>query len=178
MTLGVFDELIEVKGLIYLTQIIMKKSFVRVFDCSLKLLSDRSDVVIRIWRGFSQELQKPPCLSYLLNRILEASRMEAHHAANEITQVVPWVGVVADISYALRVQHFPTNSQNALPSRLRNPGVQAVGDDKVESPKSLGTCFAKIHRMQTEIPQAQLSDENLARSDRTPRQVKTHKLAF
>jgi hypothetical protein len=32
--------------------------------------------------------------------------------------------------------------------------------------------------MQTEIPQAQLSDERLAGSDRTPRQVKTHKLTF
>ena len=35
----------------------------------------------------------------------------------------------------LRIEHFPTHRQNAFPHRLRNPGIQAVRDNEIESPK-------------------------------------------
>ena len=44
MTLSVRDELVKVEWLIDLAQIIVKKSFVRVFNRSLKLCPDRCNV--------------------------------------------------------------------------------------------------------------------------------------
>ena len=59
MTAGVSDEFVEVEGLIDLAQIIMEKSFVGVFESSIKLSPDCRNVVVGLWRGFRQELQKP-----------------------------------------------------------------------------------------------------------------------
>ena len=151
MTLGVRDEFVEVEGLIDLAQIIVEKGFVYVFEGSLKLCPNCRNVVVRLWCGFRQELQKPACLSHFFGRIIETRRVETHHAADQIAQMVSRVGVIADVCDTLRIEHFPTNCQNALSNRVRNPGVQTVGDDEVESSKSLETCLTDVHRMQADI---------------------------
>jgi len=53
-----------------------------------------------------------------------------------------------------------------------------MGYDEVESSKLLGTCRTEVHRVQADVPQAQLCHEGLTGSDRPPRQVKTDKLAL
>jgi hypothetical protein len=53
-----------------------------------------------------------------------------------------------------------------------------MGYDEVESSKLLGTSLAEVHRVQADVPQAQLCHESLTGSDRPPRQIKTDKLAL
>src|SRR6202040_3706292 len=106
----------------------------------------------------------------------ESRRVETHHTTDEIAQMVARVCVVTDVGDTLRVEHFPTNCQNAFPNMLRNPGIKPVSDDKVEPSKSLGTCLTEIHRVEGDIPQTDLLHPGLPRSDRTPRQVQTDEL--
>ena len=103
MTPGVRDEFVEVERLIDLAQIIMEESFIDVFEYPLKLCPNCRSVIVWLWRGFRQELQKPARLSHLFDRILETLRMETHHSADEIAQMVSRVSVVTDVCDTLRV---------------------------------------------------------------------------
>ena len=53
-----------------------------------------------------------------------------------------------------------------------------MDDDEVESSQLLRIRLTKVHRMQANVPQAQLCHASLTGSDRTVRQVKADKLAF
>src|ERR1700722_9190056 len=158
MAPGVGHEFVEVEGLIYLAQIIVKKGFVGVLESTLKLSSNRGNVVIWLWRGFRQEFQKPPRLPHLFDRILKTRGMKMHHPADEIAQMVSRVGVVTDVGDALRVKHFSTNCQNTFPHRVCDPGIQTMGNNKIESPKSLRTRLTDVHRMVGDIPQFEVPD--------------------
>src|SRR5580698_1208800 len=148
---GVSHEFMEVKRLVDFAQIVMEKSFVDVFEGPLILTSDGRHIEIWLWCGFGQELQKPARLPHLFDRILEGGRVKAHHTSDKIAQMVSGVSVVADISDTLWFEHSPANRQNTFAHRLRNPGIKAMGDDKIELSKSLGAGFTEIHRMKCDI---------------------------
>src|ERR1700722_7687686 len=91
--------------------------------------------------------------------------------------MVSRVGVVTNVGDTLRVEHFLANCQNAFPDRLRNPGIETVGDNIIKSPESLRTSLADVHRMECYVLQPEVFKIRLSGSDRTACQIQPNKLA-
>ena len=85
--------------------------------------------------GFGEKLEQGSSLADLLFGALEVGHVIAHHAPRHVAEVVPGIGIVADVSDALFGEMRSAKGQDLVADRGRHPRVKAVGDDVIEPPK-------------------------------------------
>src|SRR6202035_5245565 len=102
-------------------------------------------VIVRLHPGVGEELNECTRLSCLLGGPVKFLYVKAHHMAHEIAEVTSRIGVVADVRDSLRGEHVLANLEDALANTLRDPGIDAVSDNKRELSILVQAWIAKIH---------------------------------
>src|SRR5215831_400045 len=145
MASGIPDKVMKVKRYIHVAEVVVKKTCVGVAHCPVEFRSNRLHIVVGLHSRLRNEFQEPSCLADFLGRSFETRGLEAHHAAHQIAEMIPWVSIVTNVSDPLRTKHFAANAQEAFPNRLRNPRVDSVSNNKVEFAELLLGCLTKVH---------------------------------
>ncbi len=97
---------------------------------------------------------------------------------HEIAEVTSRVGVVADVRDPLAGEHVLANLEDALANTLRDPGIDAVSDDKRELSKLVQAWVAKIHRQKSHVSHSEFRNKRLARGNRNSAEIDPYELTI
>ena len=176
MSRRVFDELVEVNRLVGGAEIVVKETGIGVFEGSFQFLPHHAMVEVGLGFGFGEKLEQGSSLADLLFGALEVGHVIVHHAPRQVAEVVPGIGIVADVRDALFGQMRCAKAQELVADRGRHPRVKAVGDDVIEPPK-IRRRLQEIELLEGNVRKSERADQFLALCDGALRQVEADKLA-
>src|SRR5688572_20851644 len=139
---------------------------------AIQLFLQNHAIEIGLGASIYDEFDQRASLGDSLLGIVKLAYVKAHHLAGHIPHVTARIGVVAHVSHAILRQVLLANCQQLIAHLLRNPGIDSMGDDEIESAQTLTDVhdveLPKLQILKTKLPRALLPLEDSCGSEIYP----------
>src|SRR5688572_11514842 len=150
----------------------MEKRTVGKLCDSIQLFLQNHAVEIGLACGIDDKFYQRASLGDSLLHIVKLVHVKAHHLACHIPHVAARISVVAHVSHAILRQVLLANCQQLIAHLLRNPGIDSMGDDEIESAETLTDVhdveLPKLDILKTKRPRPLLPLEDSCRGQIYP----------
>src|SRR5581483_378648 len=129
---GALDEFVEVNWNVEGCEVVVVDRAGTQSPHTLEFAFEQLPVRVGLRPGFHNALDELDSLMHAFFGAGSVTRLEKHHVTDHISNVSAGIGVIADISDAIRGQSFPADGEHFLLYFGRNPGIDTMSDDVVE----------------------------------------------